>query len=390
MRIAYVYPLNAADPAVQSGRPAALLDAFRACGAEIEPVFPLRARPPRLAAAKKLIYRLAFRVHRSDRDPGYLARAAGEIEQRLRGVDCDLVFSPGSELVGSISRARRVAFCADATFAGMHGYYEDFSRLSHEYVRMGYAQERSALHRAELAAYPSEWAARTAIEQHAADPRRVAVIPFGANLGRHNKPGTVESWITNRPVNRLRLLFVGRDWRRKGGDLVIATARALRDRGLEIGLDVVGCPVPAQYGDLPWVTAHGRLTASDAQAMRTLTRLYAEAHLLFVPSRAEAFGLIYAEAHAHGVPVLATDTGGIPGIVRNHETGRLLPLSSGAEDFAQAILELCGDVEDYRDLCRRCYASFAANHNWNEFAGRFLDRLQENAAEQRSRAMPAY
>jgi glycosyltransferase involved in cell wall biosynthesis len=378
MRIAYVYPLNAADPAVQSGRPAAILGAFRDGGAEIEPIFPLQARPPRLAAAKKLFYRLGFRIHRTDRDPAYLARAAREVEERLRGIHCDLVFSPGSELVGSISRSRRVAFCADATFAGMHGYYHDFSRLSSEYIRMGYAQEKSALHRAQLAAYPSEWAARSAIERHGANPRRVAVIPFGANLGRHNSPEMVRGWIDRRPRKSLKLLFVGRDWERKGGHIVVDTACSLRRRGLDVTVDVVGCSPPARYRELDWIKPHGCLQAGDPAAMQRLSRLYAEAHLLFVPSRAEAFGLIYAEAHAHGLPVVATDTGGISGIVRDQETGRLLPVEAGAEDYASAILELCQEVGDYRQLCLRCYASFEKDHNWREFTERFFERLHDN------------
>jgi glycosyltransferase involved in cell wall biosynthesis len=378
MRIAYVYPQDAADPSVQSGRPAALLDAFRAWGAQIEPVFPLQARPSHLAAAKKIFYRLGSRIHRTDRDPAYLARAAREVEERLRKIPCDLVFSPGSELIGGISCSRRVAFCADATFAGMHGYYHDFTRLSSEYVRMGYAQERSALKRAQLAAYPSEWAARSAIERHGANPSRVVVIPFGANLGRDNSAATVQGWIERRrPLQAARLLFVGRDWRRKGGELVIETAFALRERGLNVWVDVVGCEPPPPHRALSWVITHGRLSVGDASAMRRLRRLYAESHVLFVPSRAEAFGLTYAEAHAHGLPVVATHTGGVPGVVRDHETGRLLPIGAGGGDYAAVILELLRDIDGYRRLCLRCYASFEENHNWRRFADRFLEHLQE-------------
>jgi glycosyltransferase involved in cell wall biosynthesis len=378
MRIAYVYPQNAEDPAVQSGRPAALLEAFRGLGAQVKAIFPLHARPSRFALAKKLLYRLGARVHRSDRDPAYLARAAREINERLGDSPYDLIFSPGSELAGGIASSRRVAFCADATFAGMHGYYHDFTRLSAEYVRMGYDQEKAALKRAQLAVYPSEWAARSAINAHGADPSSVAVIPFGANLGRNNSAASVASWIEDRqPLDSPRLLFVGRDWERKGGDLVVETALALRTRGLAVTVDLVGCAPPARHRSLPWLVSHGRLDMREPAAMQRLARLYARAHLLFVPSRAEAYGLIYAEALAHGLPVIATRTGGVSGIVQDGATGRLLALEAGPPDYVAAIEGLLRDFSNYRRVCLRCYASFSETHNWKRFTSRLLERLAE-------------
>ena len=129
MKIAYLFHCDAANPAVQSGHPASILEGLRRLGADIEPVFPLRTRV-RPALPQKLCYRLGGRLHRSDRDPEYLSAAAAEFAERTAGRSFDLVFSPGSEMISHLRAPAPLTFCADATFANMVDYYWDFTRLS--------------------------------------------------------------------------------------------------------------------------------------------------------------------------------------------------------------------------------------------------------------------
>ena len=239
LKIAYLYQLDASNPAVQSGRPASILRNLSAQGAAIHEVFPMATQTSRLSMLKKLLYRLAGRYYRGDREPKYLSAIAAEFDRRTRGINYDIAFCPGSEAVSHLEAKRPIVFCADATFANMIDYYWDFSSLSSEYVRKGHLQEANALRRAALAIYPSEWAARSAINFYHAEPDKVAIIPFGANLGSQNSRDQVHQWIAGRRHESLRLLFVGRSWKRKGGDLVVETAKHLVQRGLRVTLDVV-------------------------------------------------------------------------------------------------------------------------------------------------------
>jgi glycosyltransferase involved in cell wall biosynthesis len=71
-------------------------------------------------------------------------------------------------------------------------------------------------------------------------------------------------------------------------------------------------------------------------------RWLAASDLFVQPSREEAFGLVYAEAAASGIPVVATRVGGIPEIVLDGESG-LLVESEDAGALATAIVELLSD-----------------------------------------------
>src|SRR6478736_3456685 len=270
MKIAYVFHHDAADPSVQSGRPAAILQEFVRLGHDVERIFPLAVPPTRSQFAKKVGYRIIGKHHRYDRNAGYLEAMAAQFHERTAGRSFDLVFSPGSEVVSHLRTDIPIAYCADATFANLVDYYWDFTGLSAEYLRQGHEQESAALARATLAVFPSEWAARAAVEKHGADPAGVAVIPFGANLGGDNVRAGIMAAIGRRPADTIRLLFVGRHWQRKGGDLVVATAQCLIAHGHKVIVDIVGCELPAAHREVAWIRAHGLLQQNKPADMIAL------------------------------------------------------------------------------------------------------------------------
>ncbi|MEJ1973907.1 MAG: glycosyltransferase family 4 protein [Lacunisphaera sp.] len=386
MKIAYVYHDDAADPSVQSGHPEAVLTELLRLGHEVERIFPLSVPFAGTEFAKQVGYRILGRHHRPDRNLVYLDALAAQFAARIKGRAFDLIVSPGSEVISQLQTSIPIAYCADATFSNLVDYYWDFTDLSAEYRRQGHEQETAALARAMLAVFPSEWAARAAIERHGADPAAVAVIPFGANLGRDNPREEVFAWIDRRPAAPIRLLFVGRHWARKGGDLVIATALCLSAHGHPVTVDIVGCDVPAEYRNLPVIRAHGLLHQRNPEHMIALCRLYREAHFLFVPSRAEAYGFTFTEANAFGVPPVATATGGIPSIIRHGHNGILRPIGALPSDYADAIVSVFSDRARYREMARRAFTEFEERLNWNVFTRKFLELAGERIA---ARTRPA-
>lgn len=80
--------------------------------------------------------------------------------------------------------------------------------------------------------------------------------------------------------------------------------------------------------------------------------IYAEferAHIVLMPSRWEGFGLVAAEAGAAGRPVVASDAGGLPEVIRHNHTGIICP-SGDVQAFTEAIRKLKNDPERYNRL----------------------------------------
>ena len=242
MLAAFAYHLNAASPGIQSGRPHSLLRQFRELGLDVAELFPLEELGASRRRLTKVWSHLQGRQYLLDRDEALLRGFAAQLHAALERTRPDFLFSPSTLPLSYLETDLPLTFCADAPFYAMRGYYESFTSLSPRQIDLAEELEAGVLQRSALAVYPTKWAAESAIRHYGINPSQVAEIPFGANFGHANVREEVESWIDQRTGKQpMRLLFVGREWKRKGGDLVIATAAWLRKRGLNVLVDVVGC-----------------------------------------------------------------------------------------------------------------------------------------------------
>ncbi len=86
--------------------------------------------------------------------------------------------------------------------------------------------------------------------------------------------------------------------------------------------------------------------------------LLAAADLLLLPSSTESFGLVALEAMASGVPVIASDIGGIPEVVRHGSTGYLAPVGD-VRQMTEHAVRLLQDNDLRRHFCEAAKAAAA-------------------------------
>jgi glycosyltransferase involved in cell wall biosynthesis/GT2 family glycosyltransferase len=306
-----------------------------------------------------------------ERDPVVARGYAAQVEQRIAGMEVDWIFCPGTIPIAELTGTTPVAFWTDATFAQMIDLYPEFESLTGRTIRDGNRLEQKALDRANLAIYASDWAARSAITHYGAARSKVKVLPFGANLPVERTARDVERIIANRAGDVCRLLFVGVDWKRKGGDLAAKIAKRVNDSGVRCELTVVGSTPDISSAMRDIVNVVGFVSKDTAKGREKLEQLFASSHFLVMPSRAECFGVVFAEAASFGVPSIASDVGGIPSAVRDGINGYTLPLRSIVQSAADRIIELWSDSRRYDDLCRTAFHDAKVRLTW-EAAGRSL------------------
>jgi glycosyltransferase involved in cell wall biosynthesis len=154
----------------------------------------------------------------------------------------------------------------------------------------------------------SEWCAKSLRDEYGIAAERIHVIPPGIDLSRWKLADRVQDGPT-------RILFVGGDFRRKGGDLLLSAFRRSLSGHCELHL-VTRDDVPVSAG----VFVYRDLTPNDPR----LRDLYARAHVFVLPTRADCFSLASLEAMATGLPVITTRVGGIPEIVDDGRSGFLV------------------------------------------------------------------
>jgi glycosyltransferase involved in cell wall biosynthesis len=302
---------------------------------------------------------------------------AREIVRRLQSIEIDAVFSPGSIPVALLDVPQPVVFWTDATFAAMRDFYPEYSGLAPISIRESEELERAALDRANLVVYASDWAAASAIEHYRADPAKVKVVPFGANLDREIVREDAARAIDARSNDRCKLLFVGVDWKRKGADLAVTVARDLNRANIPTDLVVVGSTFPVPTDAQPFITFSGFIDKRSPEGRRRLESLFKTSHFLIHPARAECYGVALCEANAFGVPCIATKVGGIPTIVRHGVNGLLLEADASPADFVEQIRPLMSDWERYRHLAQTSHEEYRTRLNWQTSGQRVRSLIEQ-------------
>lgn len=365
MRIAMVSLRNPRNIRHWSGTLYFMAEQLRMRGHELRIVGPLHTP---LEVITKAFFKLANPVRSKHFDASkspLVVRSQAKLA--MRQVDderFDFLLCPSCIAAGYLDTKIPVVTWEDNAFAGIVGYYPGkWMRYDEVTLANGqYLQQRS-LDRAALSVFTSEWAAQSAIENYKVDEQKVRVIPFGANLESPPRAGDVSAALQRRiQTNECRLLFIGVEWLRKGGDLLLETAVLLHERGVKVSVDIVGCSPP---GAVPsYVRLHGFVSKASEAGRVTIRQLFLDSHFLFVPSVAECYGLVFAEASAYGVPSLSCETGGIPTVVLNGENGWLLPLGAPAAAYADTIMASLVDVGGYTAMSQRARALYEERFNW--------------------------
>ena len=302
--------------------------------------------------------------YEKDADIVVLKDCARQVSRMLPKINADVVFSATIRPIVYLECKQPIVFWGDATCAGLVDFYSQYQNMCQESLQSWHSMEKLALEKCKLAIYASDWAAQTAIKYYGADPAKVKVVPFGANIDSHRSLSEIKNLITARPSNKCKLLFLGVDWERKGGDIALQVAEQLNDLGLDTELTVVGCE-PILEGSLPkFVKSLGFISKSTIAGKERLDRLIAESHFLILPSRAECYGVVFCEANSFGVPCISRKVGGIPTIIKPNVNGNLFDLNADISEYCNYIYRLFTNYDDYKTLALSAFHEYESRLNW--------------------------
>ncbi|MEQ9485779.1 glycosyltransferase family 4 protein [Coleofasciculus sp. F4-SAH-05] len=285
------------------------------------------------------------------------------VKRQLKSTSCDLIFAPvASKELSFLETDIPIVFLSDATPKLLHETYKFF--LTEEDFLSASNMELAVLSKANRIVYSSEWAANSAVLEYGAAPNKINVVPFGANLD--TVPDVSETRQKYRH-QRCRLLFIGKNWQRKGADIAFQTLVSLLNMGIDAELIMVGTVPPAEI-------QHERLTIipflnkNVPQQQEKYNNLLLESHFLISPTRADCSPLVFAEANAYGIPVITSDVGGISTIVKNGQNGYMLPVSASSHEYADLIATNFANKDVYEQLVRLSRQEYDTRLNWDTWA----------------------
>jgi glycosyltransferase involved in cell wall biosynthesis len=211
---------------------------------------------------------------------------------------------------------------------------------------------------------------------------RLLVADYGVASGHLSvvEPGTDR--VSAPPRSRegvVKLLAVGSVIPRKGYDVLVAALARLRHLPwrLVIAGDCGRSPQTSRRlrAEIARLGLTDRISLLGAVMSEQMSPLYASADLFVLPSRFEGYGMAYAEAIAHGVPVIGTTAGAIPQTV-SADAG-VLVAPDDVEALAATLQRLIASPDERERLAAGARA--AKFPSWSEQAARFARVLESLA-----------
>lgn len=378
-RIAFLSVEDPRSPDAFSGSTAQLLRALEGAGATVACLGPAPDGLVRAKPWRKIYWRLRGYRYQFRHAPAY-RRALGEFfTARLRGGNFDCVLSRGTEPVGELQTGLPIFLWQDATFRLLQGGYHEFTHLPPEQERACSAWEGRALRAARGAIFTSYWAADSAVRDYQVDHERAHVVPIGANRGCSWNEARIKAQIAAKRFDEIKLLFVGTEPFRKGADRALVFVRWLREAGLNVSATLVGF-TPARRRQLPYVRVQERLPHSDPRSISMMEHLFSESHFLLLPSRADCSPVVVAEAASYGLPVIASEAGGLPEMVSDDVTGLVSPFAV-MEDYdrlAARVRAIVAKPARWRALAIESRVRFVAELNWPMHARRVREIIEHS------------
>jgi glycosyltransferase involved in cell wall biosynthesis len=329
-------------------------------------------RPELSAAQIGLIYARTFHPRKSrwraraSFSGALAARRTAAVQRGLAPYagSCDLIIQLQTLCAPAFaSRGVPYAIYTDNTMALTQRAYPAWAPLSPAAAASWMRFEAGVFRRAHAVFTYSEFARRSVIEDYGCPPERVAVVRTGANQMLDSADA--------KDYSAPRALFVGIEFERKGGPVLLEAWRIVRERIRNAELLIAG-PRGRPRGALPaGVTWTGPVDRAG------LDQLYRRSSLFVMPSLYEPWGHVFFEAMGYGLPCIGTSCCAMPEIIDDGVTGRLVPRGE-PEPLAQALIELLSDPERRSEMGHVAHAEVLAENRWCDVLDRVMAHLDSD------------
>ncbi len=294
------------------------------------------------------------------------AHYAVRATRRATSLDALFYHTQVSALLAPLQADIPIVISLDATPINYDTVGAAYGHITGDKVeKIKHALNRRALRSASALVTWCQWAKDSLVSDYGVPGDTVTVIPPGVDLAQWPRRSGRDRALASEG-RRLRLLFVGGDFERKGGNVLLECFRNdLRD-DCELSI-VTQAPIAPEHN----LRVYHNVTPNS----ETLLRLYAESDVFVFPTLADCAPLAVPEAMAASLPVITTRVGAIPEMVRDGDQGFLVT-PGDVDELRVAIHRLLNSPHLRARLGDSGRATVEAEYDAERNAKRLLDVLK--------------
>lgn len=269
------------------------------------------------------------------------------------------MFSPDVTLVGSPPIFSYHDSNAWLSMAG--GSYSFSSHVSKSLIRASIEREKAIYAKNKAMFVFSQFVKNSFVHHFSVDPEKIHVVYAGPNI---EVADDIEKTYDSRDI-----LFVGVDFERKGGEIVLEAFRSVKKEINDARLIIVGGKkIPEANG----VCTLGFIDKNTPDGERRITELYRRSAVFVMPSYFEPFGIVLIEAMLNRTPCIGSNVGAIPEIITHGETGFVIE-KGNAKELAMRIIELMKDTDLRQNMGEKGYLKAKSTFTWESVGKKMHD-----------------
>lgn len=386
MKIAFVSEWDLSNPSLRSGVPYQINQAFLALGHEVVEVqidyhsISLKYRIPEIL--KSIWYNMLWGkkkgIYNSFYDQFKARGAAKQIQKSLKNKNLDVLFTINTFYLPYIKTNIPVKCWIDNTFKSYSDNYLKKNFFNSSLCNIANKLEYKALQKCQEVIVASDWL-KLHLQERWGLSLKIRTVYRGASLiGFEYTDKHLENLKNKIRKETCNLLFISTDWKRKGGDTVVKIGQQLAQKRFEFQIHYVG-EAEEVINNNSWLVNHGRLNKEVPAELEKFRTIFKDTHFLIVPTRAEGFGIVYAEASSFGVPSISYDVMGVKSSIENNVNGFRFPITASAEQMAIYIIDTFTHKTFYENLANSSYQKYRKDFSWKKNSQKVLEANEKNS-----------
>jgi alpha-maltose-1-phosphate synthase len=307
-------------------------------------------------------------------DPGYRRRLTREVKKLITPADFDndfLQLGAVYDVPSLVGDKAHVFSYHDGNLAQSLKSPYRLETLRAREMDAALAYERQVYSGIDRIMSMSEYLRRSFIEDYGVPEERVVTVRAGVNLEEIPDP------VEDRPWDAGHILFIGVNFVRKGGAVLLQAFKVIKERYPNAVLHIAGPrKLKIPEGQRAGVQYHGNLNKNDPDELAKLKALFRNSCLFVMPSLYEPFGIAPLEAMVNQIPAVVTNRWALPEMVTPGVNGDHVECGS-VDSLVEVLSNLLADPEKLKEMGNNGRHTVLEEFTWESVVKRMRTAISE-------------